>query len=145
MSDFDRAKLRAELERDEDRVPWAYTDIMGYWTIGVGHLIDRRKGGGLPDQIVDALLDYDIAQKAADLDANIPWWRDLDDVRRRVLLNMCFNLGWGGLSAFRNTLAAVKDGRWADAAAGMRASLWARQVPNRAERLAKAMESGVMP
>lgn len=149
MIDFDRDAMRAELVRDEARVPYAYADSLGYWTIGVGHLIDRRRGGGLPDPIIDALLDHDIDEKAAALDANIPWWRDLDGVRQRVLLNMCFNMGWagsngGGLSSFANTLKAVKEGRWADAAAGMRASLWARQVRNRAERLANAMESGAM-
>lgn len=145
MTDFDIAKLRTDLVRDEGTVPFAYTDSMGYWTIGVGHLIDRRLGGGLPPAIIGALLDHDIAEKAADLDANIPWWRDLDDVRRRILLNMCFNMGWGKLAAFKNTLAAVQAGRWADAAAGMRASLWAKQVPKRAERLAVAMETGAMP
>lgn len=145
LSGFDRGMLRAELARDEGRVPYAYADSLGYWTIGVGHLIDRHKGGHLPEPIIDALLDHDIDQKVADLDANIPSWRDLDAVRQRVLLNMCFNMGWGGLRGFTNTLQATKEHRWAAAAAGMRASLWARQVPERAERLAKAMESGVMP
>ncbi len=145
LNDFDRTAMRAELARDEARVPYAYTDSMGYWTIGVGHLIDRRMGGRLPDPIIDALLDWDIDEKASALDANIPWWRNLDDVRQRVLLNMCFNMGWGELAGFRNTLQAVKEQRWADAAADMRASLWARQVPDRAERLAKAITSGVMP
>jgi lysozyme len=58
---------------------------------------------------------------------------------------MCFNMGWGGLGGFTNTLQAIQERRWAAAAAGMRASLWARQVPERAERLARAMASGVMP
>ncbi len=145
LSDFDRRALRAELTRDEGRVPHAYPDSLGYWTIGVGHLIDARKGGRLPDPIIDALLDHDIDEKAGGLDANIPWWRDLDDVRQRVLLNMCFNMGWGGLSGFTATLQAIKEQRWVDAAAGMRASLWARQVPERAERLAKAVARGLMP
>ena len=145
VNDFDRGALRAELARDEGRVSHAYTDSLGYWTIGVGHLIDRRRGGRLPDPIIDALLDGDIEEKANDLDANIPWWRNLDDVRQRVLLNMCFNMGWGGLSGFAHTLQAIKERRWADGASGMRSSLWAKQVPERAERLAKAMASGVMP
>lgn len=37
--------LASLLTSDEGRVPHAYQDHLGYWTIGVGHLIDRRKGG----------------------------------------------------------------------------------------------------
>ena len=144
LSGFDRSILRAELARDEGRVPYAYADSLGFWTIGVGHLIDKRKGGRLPEPIIDALLDIDIDEKTGDLDVNIPWWRSLDDVRQRVLLNMCFNMGWAGLGGFTNTLQAIKERRWADAASGMRTSLWAKQVPERAERLAKAMASGVV-
>lgn len=45
------------LETDEGRVPHAYQDHLGYWTIGVGHLIDKRKGGGLTPDEVDYLLE----------------------------------------------------------------------------------------
>ena len=31
-------------------------DGLGCWTIGIGHLIDWRKGGRLPDAIIDALF-----------------------------------------------------------------------------------------
>jgi lysozyme len=145
---YDRGTLKAELTRDEGRKLSAYSDSLGYLTIGVGHLIDERKGGRLPDAIIDALLDYDIDEKAATLDRRAPWWSNLDDVRQRVMLNMVFNMGWGdgtnGLSGFHNTLAAVQEGRYADAAAGMRASLWYRQVGDRAERLAYAMEHGAV-
>lgn len=71
-------------------------------------------------------------------------------MRRRVVENMHFNMGWDnpktpdleGLAQFRNTLAAIQAGRWADAASGMRASLWAKQVKGRAVRLAREMETG---
>jgi lysozyme len=68
-------------------------------------------------------------------------------LRQRALLNMAFNLGWnpqapGGLDDFKNTLRAMQDGHWTLAAAGMRASLWARQVGARAERLARMIETG---
>jgi lysozyme len=52
--------LRRMLEDEEGRVPHAYPDSLGYWTIGVGRLIDRRKGGGLSDDEIDYLLANDI-------------------------------------------------------------------------------------
>lgn len=149
MNKYDEAKLRAELTRDEDDVPWAYQDSEGYWTIGIGHLIDKRKGGQLSERIRKLVFEEDIARVVADLDRYLPWWRTLSDARQRVLINMTFNLGIGtatpprkGLLAFQSTLAAIKSGNWDRAASGMLNSLWARQVGKRAERLAKMMRDG---
>ena len=139
---MDLAAMRKELERDEDRVPWAYPDSLGYWTIGVGHLIDHRKGGKLPESIIDALLDFDIAEKVGQLHGQFPWFEDLDEVRQRVLVNMCFNLGIGGLSEFKNMLAAVEGGNYEEAAEQMASSRWATQVGDRATRLIAMMRTG---
>ena len=129
---------------EEDRVSYAYQDHLSYWTIGVGRLIDQRKGGKLSDAEIDYLLLNDVARFKVELDARLPWWRELDEVRQRVLVNMAFNLGVGGLLGFRSTLAAVKARRWADAARGMLASKWASQVGKRAERLAEMMRTGTV-
>lgn len=63
--------------------------------------------------------------------------------RQAVLVSMAYQMGVAGLSGFRNTLKAVADGRWADAAKGMLDSKWARQTPVRASRHANQMLSGV--
>ena len=44
------------LEAREGRVAHAYIDSEGYTTIGVGRLIDKRKGGRLTDREIDYLL-----------------------------------------------------------------------------------------
>lgn len=83
----------------------------------------------------------DIADTEAWLDRNLPWWRTLDPVRQRVLMNMAFNMQ-GRLLGFRNFLAAAQRADWNVAAAEMLDSLWARQVGDRAKRLASMMRSG---
>ena len=75
----------------------------------------------------------------------LPWWRKLDEVRQRVLANMCFNLGIDKLLGFQNALAAMAKGVYTTAAAEMQDSLWYGQVGQRAVRLCSAMETGVMP
>jgi lysozyme len=135
-------KLIAELRRDEGVVDHAYQDSLGYWTIGIGRLIDKRKGGKLSNDEIDYLLANDIDRFVKELDALYPWWRKLNPVRQRVIINMTFNMGVGWLKSFKNTTAAIKAGDYKKAAAGMRASLWAKQVGARAERLAKMMETG---
>ena len=137
--------IREMLSLHEGRVPHAYQDSLGYWTIGVGHLIDRRKGGKLPESIIDSLLDYDIEKHSAELFQALPWVKELDQVRQNVLIDMTFNLGINGLLGFKNTLQAVKEKRWDDAAEGMLSSRWAKQVGTRAVRLSDMMRSGRWP
>jgi lysozyme len=137
-------QLVSDLCRDEGYEAHAYTDSLGNLTIGVGHLLPK----GTPfnttwsdDQIEEALTD-DIAKAESCLDASLPWWRDLDDVRQDVMVEMCFNLGIGGLLGFSFMLAQLKRGQYADAASAMLNSKWAKQVGQRAMRLADMMRTG---
>lgn len=139
---MDKQKLTKELRRDEGVVPFAYEDHLGNLTIGVGRLIDKRKGGGLSDAEIDFLLSNDIDRFEKQVIDALPWYSRLDDVRQRVLVNMAFNLGIAGLLGFKNTLAMVESGNYVGAAKGMLASKWATQVGERARRLARMMETG---
>lgn len=135
-------QLTRLLRGDEGEVLHAYQDHLGYWTIGVGILIDKRKGGGITPEESAYLLANRIREKEGELDKRIPWWRNLDDARRGVLLAMAFQLGTDGLLAFKNTLAMVKSGDYIGAAGGMLNSLWAKQTPERAKRMAEQMRTG---
>lgn len=140
--------LLIELRRDEGVVPYEYKDSLGFSTIGVGRLIDKRRGGHLSDDEIDYLLANDIRRSIADLDHFLPWWRSLSEARQRVMVNMCFNLGIGnaelgrGLLGFKNTLGMIQRGEYERAAAGMLQSRWAKQVGKRADRLADMMKVG---
>ena len=131
--------LKIELTRDEGLRLKPYRDTVGKLTIGIGRNLDDV---GISQDEAMHLLDNDIARTTAALDKAIPWWRSLNDVRQRVVVNMAFNLGVAGLLGFKNTLAAMKAGRYADAAGGMLASKWATQVGERAKRLADMMAKG---
>ena len=66
----------------------------------------------------------------------------LNDARKAVLINMAFQLGFNGLSKFRNMLAAVQSEQYVLAASEMLDSLWAKQTPNRAKELSEQMLTG---
>ncbi|HEM7839658.1 TPA: glycoside hydrolase family protein [Burkholderia multivorans] len=138
MTMFDRKQLIVELSRDEGRRLKPYVDTVGKTTIGVGRNLTDV---GITDAECDLLLSNDIDRTVAWLDRNLSWWRQLDAVRQRVIVNMAFNMG-GSLLTFTNTLSAMKRGDYASAADGMLNSLWARQVGARATRLANMMRSG---
>lgn len=139
MNVFDLPTLVAELKRDEGVRLKPYTDTVGKLTIGVGRNLSDV---GITDAESTVLLQNDIQRTVAALDASLPWWRNLNPVRQRVLINMAFNMGMVGLLTFKNTLAAMQSGSYAAAAAGMLASKWATQVGARADRLAEMMRTG---
>lgn len=136
------------LEEEEGRERFAYTDSEGYLTIGVGRLIDKRKGGGLSDEEIDFLKANDIKRVKKEVQTALPWMLALNEARQAVLYGMCFQMGLGsevsgkGLLGFRNTLAAIRDEHFEHAAELMLQSRWARQTPKRAKRMSVQIATG---
>lgn len=141
--------LIADLRADEGCRLAAYPDPLSGgapWTIGYGHTgPDVHPGLAWTEREAEAALASDVAAVCQSLDARLPWWRELDDVRQDVLANMAFNLGVAGLSRFTRMLALLQARRWDAAAEAMLASLWAREVGGRARRLCDQLRNGVRP
>ena len=138
-----KGNLIRSLRGEEGEVLTEYKDHLGYSTIGVGRLIDKRKGGGITKEESAYLLNNDIDKIVEQLDKRISWWETLDEARRGVLVNMAFQMGVDGLLGFKNTLNMIQSGRYSDAAKGMLSSLWAKQTPARAKRMSEQMRTGV--
>lgn len=136
---MNRDKLRELLIKNEGKRLKVYKCTAGKNTIGVGRNLDDV---GITEDEAELMLNNDIRRLEADLDRDLPWWRELDDNRQIVLADMCFNMGINSLLQFKNTLQAIKEHRYTDAANGIRNSLYAKQVGNRAERNAMIMETG---
>lgn len=146
-----RELLQVVLVREEGKSLEPYRDSLGYWTIGIGHLIDRRKGGTLPRWIAPSfpiteeecqnLFVEDCAGKEGML-MSLPEWDSLDGVRKVVLLAMAFQLGPMGVLKFKKMLAAMRAKDWETAAAEVLDSDLAEQTPDRAKRLSRAMATG---
>lgn len=132
---YDEDALIRELIRDEGKRLTPYLDSLGYWTVGVGHLLKR---GEKRERITEAQCrDYlvgDIVDAENKLNDIMPGWRALSDVRQRAMVNLAFNLGWG-LKQFVNFLAAMAREDYTDAGRHLRASKWAAQVKSRAPRI----------
>lgn len=137
------SKIIEQLRRDEGCVLHAYEDHLGYLTIGIGRLIDKRKGGGLSKDEAEYLLSNDVSRRVKELSDALPWFSGLDESRQGVLINMAFQLGTRGLLGFKKALEFVRKGHYVAAANEMLQSKWATQTPERAERLAKQMMTGI--
>lgn len=148
---IDMPTMEQELVRDEDNVLQVYDDatgnllkpgmqVKGNPTIGVG--INLLVGITQDESMY--LLNNRIAAAAADLEEQVPRWENLDPVRQRVMLNMCFNLGIHGLLGFPHFLAAMQAGNWQVAAQEMQNSAWWNQVGQRAVRLQYMVLNGTV-
>ncbi len=138
-------KLIADLHRDEGERLFVYDDatglpiekgttVQGHPTIGIGRLL--TKANGITPAESRYLLEGDVVRVMDALDARMPWWRAMPEPQQRALANMAFNLGMAGLSGFQNMLLALQNGDYRRAADEALDSKWARQVGERAQRIA---------
>ncbi len=133
-------RIKEQLVRHEGLRLKPYHCTAGKLTIGIGRNLDDS---GISQSEAYVMLINDIMNCEKQLQSKIPdIYNSLDEVRKSVLLNMCFNLGINGLLGFKNTLVFVKAGDWERAANNMLVSKWAKQVGRRAIELSELMRKG---
>lgn len=133
-------RLYDRLNKDEGRAKRPYRCTAGKLSIGVGRNLDDR---GLREDEIDLMLKNDVLEAIGDCRRLFRNFDQLVDARQEVLVNMMFNLGFTRFSGFRKMRDAIHAGDWKEAARQMMDSKWADQVGPRADRLEKAMRTGV--
>jgi len=137
---MNRTRVMTQLVTDEGLRLKPYRCPAGRLTIGVGRNLDDR---GITEPEAMLLLGDDVDDCWARLCNALPWLTSAPESVQEALLNMAFNLGVNGLLGFKQTLALIQAGHYAEAAQAMLASKWAGQVGARAQRLAAAVRKGV--
>jgi lysozyme len=135
-------RLLEALKRHEGVRYYVYRDHLGYETIGVGRCINRSVGLGLSPDEVEYLLINDVQRCIEELDGAFEWFRDLDEVRREAMINLCFNLGLTKLRKFVKALEAMKQRNYNKAATEFLNSKWANQVGERSREVAYMIRTG---
>jgi lysozyme len=135
-------RLLETLKRHEGVRYYVYRDHLGYETIGVGRCINRAVGLGLSPDEVEYLLINDVQRCIEELDGAFEWFKDLDEVRREAMINLCFNLGLTKLRKFVNALEAMKQRNYNKAATEFLNSKWANQVGERSREVAQMIRTG---
>lgn len=135
-------KLKERIKKHEGFRSHGYMDSLGYMTIGWGHLIDARKGGSIDEDILEMVLDRDIAKAWAQAETLVDNFDHLSDERKGVLVEMVFQMGFATVRRFKHMRRAVEAKDWDAAADEMLDSMWAAQTPGRAKKLADIMRRG---
>ncbi len=105
-------------------------------------VIERfREGKTITKEEAIYLLENDIRNCKYDLN-KFPWFKDLDSVRQKVLIDMRFNLGNAGFLGFKKMIKSLEEGDYTQAGYEMKDSRWYRQVGDRGKRLVRMMVTG---
>ena len=117
-----------------------YRCSAGKLTIGVGRNLDDN---GISKDEAMLMLQNDIELCRKDCYNSFHWYGEMDEVRKGVLLEMCFNLGISRLKGFKKMIKACELKNYTLASQEMLSSRWASQVGQRAKKLAEIMKKGV--
>lgn len=138
MTSTQRDALRRQLLEHEGMRLTPYVDSVGKISIGVGRNLTDR---GISEDEARQFLDADINNAILDL-TTFPWFPDLDPVRQRAVVDLCFNIGLPRLRGFVKMLAAIDRKDWDSAAHELLDSAYAVQVGKRARTLAAMLRTG---
>jgi lysozyme len=136
---MDNDTLIKNLIADEGLRLKPYTDTVGKLTIGVGRNLNDE---GITAQEALYLLNNDIQRIEKEL-TPLPNFSQLSQPRQRVITEMAFNMGFEGVMEFKQMWKAIQAQDWEGAANAMLNSLWAKEVGQRAVRLAASMRTGM--
>jgi len=112
-----------------------YNDSLGFPTIGYGTKLP------ITEEEAEMLLEYRLKKMIRELIIKEPFFEKLPEDAQKVIADMTYQLGVGGILKFKKMWAALKNRDYKKAADEMLDSKWAKQTPNRAKELAEIMRS----
>lgn len=134
--------LKAELQRYEGFSQTVYQDTKGNLTVGTGHMDNRMTlNQSFSTKELDDLYKADVINAAKIAQKCVNNYLALGDVRQRVLLQLCFNLG-NKIYEFKNMLADIEELEWSHAADELQNSEWYIEVGERGVETVFAMRMG---
>ena len=131
MPDFKALIERIAQNEGYRRKPYQCTE--GFWTFGMGFT-------WITEEESLHILTGRISELHLKLLDKLDWYKDLPPEIQGVIIEMCFQMGTTGMLKFKKMIANMKDRNWKGAADQMLDSLWARQTPNRANRLSEIVK-----
>tara|TARA_B100001250_G_C19650778_1_gene722572 strand:- start:81 stop:509 length:429 start_codon:yes stop_codon:yes gene_type:complete len=135
-SDFNG--ILEDIKKHEGFEPKVYKCTEGYDTIGYGFAI---KDLVIDKDVADLILMKKLHKLLERVLIAFPWFNDVDDQAKAVIINMCYQLGLRGFSKFKKTIYLLETEQYEDASIEMLDSLWAKQTPNRAKELSETLRS----
>ncbi len=122
--------------------PSIYTDKTGHPTIGYGYNLSVYSYEGKRITKAYGLL-TDILKENHKALLSYEWYKNLDAMRKMVILDLSYNLGLNGLLKFKQFIKAIEDKNYALAVERLQKSPYFNQVKKRASRNMEILKLGV--
>lgn len=126
------SKLLEDIKREEGYRGYQYDDHLGNPTIGYGTLLP------LSEEESELILSHRLNRFISNVKSSL-YDLDIKDEAWEILFHMAYQMGVGGLLKFKNMIKALRDQDYKTASIEMLDSRWAKQTPNRANRLSNKM------
>ena len=126
------------IKRHEGFEPKVYECTEGYDTIGYGFTIKDLE---IDKDVADLILMKKLHTLLQRITIAFPWFENIDNIAKSVVVNMCYQLGLRGFSQFKKTIYYLETEQYEEASMEMLDSLWAKQTPNRANELSELMST----
>ena len=127
-----------DIKKQEGFEPKVYQCTEGYDTIGYGFAI---KDLVIDRDVADLILMKKLHTLLQRITIAFPWFENIDNIAKSVVVNMCYQLGLRGFSQFKKTIYYLETEQYEEASLEMLDSLWAKQTPNRAHELSEDIAS----
>jgi lysozyme len=138
---IDLPTLKENIRQAEGFRPYVYSDSLGVPTIGYGFNISRS-GPGLPKGVAESWLTGLAVKANADLSSKYSWYPNMSSARCNAVAELFYQLGDARFSSFDKMITALSRSDYKTASAELLNSVYNRQVPQRAARLAAAIANG---
>ena len=137
-------ELKNEVKECEGYVNKIYKCSEGFDTIFYGHKVTPEDtyehGVEYPKEMGEEVFDKDF-QRTVEAAERLIDNRPINYAAKEVIINMVYQIGEGGVSKFKNMWKALDSEDYGEASFQMLDSLWAKQTPARANKLAGKMRS----
>ncbi len=124
--------LIEDIKQEEGFSSIVYQCSEGFDTLGYGTRMPITKEEGV------LLLEYRLNKTISGVKSSLHHL-NIHDEAWDILYNMAYQIGLGGLLKFKRMIIALEAKDYYNASIEMKSSLWAKQTPNRANRLIDRM------
>lgn len=139
-------QLLRDLKSEEGFRPYCYDDangepivpgyvLKGHPTLWYGLCVEKGRVPYLPPKTADDVLEHVATEKWLSLLKRAPWLETQPDDVQRALAHMAYQMGVDGVLGFKGMLMALERGDRETAAVSALDSAWAKQTPQRANRV----------
>jgi lysozyme len=120
-----REEIELELTADEGERLRPYIDTKRKITIGRGRNLSDR---GISKEESAFLFKNDVDAALHDCMTHLVFWRRMNQVRQKAMVNLMFNMGWPTLSTFTTFLRLMAEEKYVLAGHDLGNTLWATEV-----------------